>query len=187
MTIWLSSDLHFGHDRGFIYEPRGFSSVQENDEVILERFNSVVRPDDELYLLGDLMLNDNEHGLEYLSNLNGKLHILYGNHDTDVRKELYHTLPNLVEDLGYAGMMKYKKWRFYLSHYVTITDNLNDVSKPWEQVKCLYGHTHQKTNFYSDNPLLYHVGVDSHNCYPVSIDQVIENIKDKFLECKEQL
>jgi calcineurin-like phosphoesterase family protein len=186
--IYVSSDLHFGHDRGFIYEPRGFSSIQEHDEAIIERFNSVVRPDDDLYLLGDQMLGDNEHGLDCLRQLNGKLHILFGNHDTDTRKGLYLLdLSNAVEILGYAEMLKYRKWRFYLSHYPTITDNLNDISKPWEQVKCLYGHTHQKTNFYNDNPLLYHVGVDSHDCYPVSIDQIVEDIKMKFLECKEML
>lgn len=187
MTIWLSADTHFNHNRSFVYEPRGFSTVQESDEAIIERFNSVVRPEDDLYLLGDLMLGDNEIGMECLRQLNGKLHILYGNHDTDVRKELYNTLPNVVEVLGYAGMFKHNKWRFYLSHYPTITDNLNDISKPWEQVKCLYGHTHQKTNFYNDNPLLYHVGVDSHDCYPVNIDQVVRDIKDKFLECKNML
>lgn len=186
-NIYLSSDTHFGHDRGFIYEPRGFSNIQEHDEIIVEKFNSIVRPEDDLYLLGDQMLGDNEHGLNCLRQLNGKLHVLWGNHDTDVRKELYKTLPNVVEILGYAGMFKYRKWRFYLSHYPTITDNLNDFSKPWEQVKCLYGHTHQKTNFYNDNPLLYHVGADSHDCYPVSIDQIIEDIKAKFLECKEML
>ena len=187
LVFFRPSLTHFGHDRGFIYTPRGFSSIQENDETIIEKFNSVVRPEDDLYLLGDLMLGDNEHGLNCLRQLNGNLHILWGNHDTNVRKELYETLPNVVEIFGYAGMLKYRKWRFYLSHYPTITDNLNDISKPWEQVKCLYGHTHQKTNFYNDNPLLYHVGVDSHNCYPVSIDQIVEDIRAKFLECKNML
>lgn len=185
--IYVSSDTHFGHDRGFIYTPRGFKSIQENDEIIIERFNSIVRPDDDLYLLGDQMLGDNEYGLNCLRRLNGKLHIFWGNHDTDVRKQLYWDLPNLAEGYGYAGMLKYRKWRFYLSHYPTITDNLDDVSKPWQQVKNLYGHTHQKTNFYNDNPLMYHIGVDSHDCYPVSIDQVIEDIKCKFQECKELL
>lgn len=185
--IYLSSDLHFGHDVGFLYMPRGFSNIQEHDEAIIERFNSIVQPEDDLYLLGDQMLGDNEYGLDCLLRLNGKLHILWGNHDTNARKELYYTLFNVVETLGYAEMLKYKKWRFYLSHYPTITDNLDDVSKPWQQVKCLYGHTHQQTNFYNDNPLMYHVGVDSHNCYPVSIEQIIDDIRYKFQECKEKL
>ena len=43
----------------------------------------------------------------------------------------------------------------------------------------LYGHTHQQTNFFNDNPFMYHVGVDSHDCYPVSIDEIIYDIKEK--------
>lgn len=187
LVFFRPSLTHFNHDRDFIYEPRGFSTIQENDEIIVERFNSIVRPDDDLYLLGDLMLGDNEVGLDCLRQLNGNLHILWGNHCTDVRKELYKTLPNVVETLGYAGMFKYKKWKFYLSHYPTLTGNFDLEQKPWEQVECLFGHTHQKTNFYNDNPLLYHVGVDSHDCYPVSIDQIIEETKAKFLECKQML
>ena len=185
--IYFTSDTHFNHNREFIYIPRGFSSIEEHDNIIIQNFNQIISSDDDLYILGDLMLGDNTYGLKCLKKLNGKLHIVYGNHCTDVRKELYKTLPNVVEILGYAGMLKYKKWRFYLSHYPTITDNLNDFSKPWEQIKCLYGHTHQKTNFYNDNPLLYHVGVDSHNCYPVSIDQVVEDIENKFQECAQML
>lgn len=30
-------------------------------------------------------------------------------------------------------------------------------------------------------------GLDSHNCMPVSVEQVIEDIKDKVKECKELL
>ena len=118
--IYLSSDLHFGHDVHFLYTPRGFFNIREHDEAIIERFNSIVQSEDDLYLLGDLMLGDNEHGLNCLRQLNGKLYIVYGNHCTDARKELYKTLPNVVEILGYAGMLKYKKWRFYLSHYLII-------------------------------------------------------------------
>ena len=133
------------------------------------------------------MLGDNEHGLSCLRQLNGNLHILWGNHDTNVRKELYETLPNVVEIFGYAGMLKYHKWRFYLSHYPTIVNNFDDETKPWQKLVCLFGHTHQTENFYNNNLFLYHVGVDSHNCYPVSIDQVVEDIKAKFLECKNML
>ena len=61
--IFLTSDTHFGHDRDFIYEPRGFLSVKESDEEIIRRWNSIVRPDDIVYLLGDVMLNDNDNGI----------------------------------------------------------------------------------------------------------------------------
>jgi calcineurin-like phosphoesterase family protein len=62
--IFITSDLHFGHDRGFLYEPRGFSNIESHDETVIQNWNSVVEPEDEVYILGDLMLNDNSHGIE---------------------------------------------------------------------------------------------------------------------------
>lgn len=181
--ILFSSDLHFGHDRAFLYQPRGFETIEEHDAELIRRFNRVVDYNDDLYILGDLTLGDKEHGFDCISQLHGKLHIVYGNHDTDARKEMYEQLPNVVEIIGHAGMLKYRKWRFYLSHYPTFINNLDDTSKPWQQVKCLYGHTHQQTDFYNDNPLMYHVGVDSHDCRPVYIDVIIDDIKQKMQEC----
>ena len=46
----------------------------------------------------------------------------------------------------------------------------------------LYGHTHQTDNFYKDNPFMYHVGLDSHNCNPVSAEEVSEDIHNKVQE-----
>jgi calcineurin-like phosphoesterase family protein len=51
----------------------------------------------------------------------------------------------------------------------------------------LFGHTHQTKNFYNDIPFMYHVGMDSHNCTPVLLDDAIEEMKNKVQECKEQL
>ena len=79
MSVFFTSDTHFGHDRGFLWAPRGFESSQEHDEEVIRRWNEVVGPEDTVYLLGDLMLNDNEHGIECLKRLNGHINILYGN------------------------------------------------------------------------------------------------------------
>ena len=144
-----------------------------------------MRPNDDLYLLGDLMLGDNEHGLDCLRQLNGNLHILWGNHCTDVRKELYKTLPNVVETLGYAGIFKYNKWRFYLSHYPTLTANYDDYDKPFRvRLWNLYGHTHSKNifEFMDRGWQSYNIAVDAHDCCPVSIDQIIKDIKQYYLQ-----
>lgn len=67
--IYVTSDLHFGHAKQFIYEPRGFPNIVDHDEEIIKRWNELVQPEDEVYILGDLMLKDNEHGLECLKRL----------------------------------------------------------------------------------------------------------------------
>ena len=182
--IFVTSDLHFGHDREFIYKPRGFSSIQEHDEAIIERWNSIVRPEDEVYVLGDLMLGDNAHGIECLNRLNGYILFVHGNHDTGVRAELYSE--NKCTDLGYAFYFKYKGYHFYMSHYPTFTANLEKESLKQCTIN-LFGHTHQQSNFYNDIPFMYHVGVDSHDCRPVLLDNALEEMKAKVIECQNFL
>ena len=180
-NIFATADLHFGHDRAFIWGARGFKSIEEHDAEIIKRWNEVVTAEDDVYILGDLMLGDNAHGIYCLSQLNGKLHILTGNHCTSARQKLYHTLENMVEFCGCATTIKYKKKQLYLSHYPTITSNME--ANPHQAVFNLYGHTHQTTNFYNGQPFMYHVGVDSHNCYPVLLDDVIIEIKNEIDAC----
>lgn len=184
--IYLSSDLHFGHQREFLYGPRGFTSIDEHDETIIQNWNSVVTNEDDVYILGDLMLGDNASGLKKLSRLNGKLHLVYGNHDTDVRKELYKTLPNVVEMCGWATTIKYHKYHFYLSHFPTLTGNLEAESLKQCSLN-LFGHTHQREKFYEDRPYMFHVGLDSNNNYPVLLDDIVEEMKNKVQECLNYL
>lgn len=185
--VWFSSDTHFCHDRGFLYEPRGFTSAKEMSEEIVKRWNSVVAPDDTVYLLGDVMLNDNDSGMEYLKQLNGKLFLIRGNHDTDARVKLYGSADN-VHDWGqYATTIKVNGYTFYLSHYPTMTSNMDNDAPIKRHVINLYGHTHQQTNFYQDIPFMYHVGLDSHDCYPVDAETVIADIIAKVNECQAQL
>lgn len=185
--IWLSSDLHFCHNRGFLYEPRGFKSVDEMNEAIVERFNAAgIQSDDEVYLLGDLMLNNNEKGLEYLRRLpKAHYHIVIGNHDTATRQALYRQLDG-VEEVSLAAYFKYNGYHFYCSHYPTLTGNLEKESLK-QMTLNLFGHTHSKDKFYEDRPYMYNVAVDAHNCSPVNIETIISDMKTKVKECLDQL
>lgn len=182
--IYFTSDLHLGHDQEFIWGARGFNSVSEMNEKIIARWNSRITKDDDVYVLGDLVMGGVEN-VELLKQLNGKIHIIYGNHDGPKKREAYAKLENVVE-CGWANMIKYKKYNFYLSHYPTITDNedIGEIVSPKECVINLFGHTHQFDDFYDTNDgynfRMYHVGVDSHDCFPIPIDEVIEEIKMVF-------
>lgn len=183
--IWLCSDWHFCHDREFVYSPRGFNSIEEMNETIVNKHNSVVLPEDDVYVLGDLMLNDNNKGIELIKRMNGKLHIAIGNHDTTPRIELYKTLPNVV-DVQYVYTFKHRKYNFYCSHYPTLTGNLEAESLHQIAIN-LYGHTHQTNKFYEDRPYMFHCGMDSNDCYPRNIDYIIDQCKNKVTECIEML
>lgn len=183
--IYLTSDLHFGHEREFLYGPRNFASIQEHDEAVITRWNEVIQEEDEVYVLGDLMLNDNEHGLKCLRQLNGRLHLVRGNHDTDARWKLYDELENVVEKENVITF-KYRKYHFYLSHFPTLTANLEKESLHQCTLN-LFGHTHDKRHFFEDRPYMYNVSLDAHNCVPVLLDDIIEEMKAKVKECVDML
>ena len=171
------------HDREFVWGARGYANVNEMNEAQVRKWNEVVSDEDEVWVLGDSMLGDFEQGLSYLKQLKGKIHVCLGNHDTSRREQAYR---DLGWDVQLCARMKYKKISFYLSHYPTITHNI-DEKELWQVVVNLYGHTHQTTNFYHDDPWMYHVGVDSHDGYPVSMDQVLADIRAEMKKCEAML
>lgn len=118
--------------------------------------------------------------MKLLKALHGNKHIVLGNHDSEKRAKLYR---ELTDDISYAMQIKmggrgFGKGIFYLSHYPALTCGADDHSRQ-NIVRNLHGHTHQKTNFLTESPWVYHVGVDSHNCYPVSEDEIFEEMRKK--------
>ena len=181
--IWITSDLHFCHSRDFLWKPRGFNSEWEMNEAIIKNWNSVVGSEDDVYVLGDLMLNNNEEGLHCLKQLKGKIHIIRGNHDTEARIPLYKSCYNVVE-LCEGKYLNYNNYHFYLSHYPCLCSNYDDDKPLKAKMINLCGHVHTKDKFADIHMgLIYHTELDAHNNTPVSLDAIVADIKN-YLERK---
>lgn len=177
--IYVTSDLHLCHDKEFLYEKRGFTNIWDMNTAILQNWNNIVNPEDDVYLLGDVMLNNNKIGLNILKNLKGKIHIICGNHDTAARIESYKNCWNVVE-VCYGLPLKYKKWHFFLSHYPTLTANMDDGKAIQQHIINLCGHSHTQDRWADwEKGTIYHVELDAHNNTPVLIDDIIEDLKNK--------
>lgn len=84
MAVWFASDHHFGHENIRRYEARlrgHFSSADEMNDAILDIHNSLVDPDDTVYLLGDLAMGDFARSITWAERLNGRKLLVAGNHD----------------------------------------------------------------------------------------------------------
>ena len=184
--IFVTSDTHFGHDREFIWGPRGFASSEEHDKTIVANWNSVVFPEDTVYVLGDLMLGDNVKGTECINQLNGNIYVIRGNHDTDNRWNNVYANIEKLNLIGWADVIHYKKYHFFLSHFPTNTTNIEAESLKQCTLN-LFGHTHSKEKFREDIPFYYNVALDAHNNCPVLLDNIIEEMKEKYNECLEFL
>ena len=90
MNMWITSDTHFGHNKEFIYKARGFNSLYDMEEYIIQDWNSKVQDDDIVYHLGDFALGMDEHRLNnIISRLKGTIYLVRGNHDTDNKLKFY--------------------------------------------------------------------------------------------------
>lgn len=179
--IFITSDTHFGHDKDFLFGPRGFSSWMEHGEAIVRNWNSIVKPGDDVWHLGDVMLSKHNEtqALEWVNSLNGNIHLILGNHDTDSRISiLKDACPNIVS-YDYAYRMKVSGVNMFLSHFPALTSNEGHGHNIYNSIISVHGHTHQKDTFV-DNICMYHAGMDSHGCFPVNIDEIVSDIKKNF-------
>jgi calcineurin-like phosphoesterase family protein len=85
INTWVTADLHLGHDNiiKFTREDgsplRNFSSIQKHDQTIIDNHNSLVKPEDRVYILGDVVMN--KKFLYKVGQLTGRLVLVKGNHD----------------------------------------------------------------------------------------------------------
>ena len=86
-NIFFASDHHFGHANILTFKRddgtplRDFASVEEMDEHIVQCHNSVVRPGDKVYFLGDVAMSKKSSALHVLARMNGEKVLIKGNHD----------------------------------------------------------------------------------------------------------
>lgn len=170
--------IFVSHDRSFLYQPRGFNNIYSMNDAIIRKWNDTVNIDDDIYLLGDVMLNDDEYGIKCLKSLKGNIHIIRGNHDSDNRIKLYKNCYNVVE-VCEGKFLKYKNYHFYLSHYPAITANYDDDKPLKAKTISLCGHYHTKDKFIDMNKgVIYHCELDAHNLSPIKIDDIITDIQN---------
>jgi len=127
MSVYITSDLHLGHK--LASENRGFGSIKEHDDAVLESISSVVNKRTLLWVLGDVAMD--RDALLRFKEIRCRKKLVAGNHDD------YHSDYNNIFENIY-GMTKYKK--MWLTHCPI---------HPQEMYRCLaniHGHIHKGGN-----------------------------------------
>lgn len=168
MTTWFTSDIHFNHRNIIRLCDRPFDDIVEMNESIIENFNAVVRPDDDLYILGDVNFKGNADKL--IPRLNGYKFLIEGNHDKDYDPTLFEEIYQLHEiNVPVHG----RSYRFVLCHYP-----LAEWNGFYKRAIHLHGHQHNKPVYNeqmrSQKLYRYDVGVDANGFYPVSAEQIVK-------------
>ena len=137
------ADCHFFHEAlNTQMDRRGFSSVEAMNTYMLRKWNTKVRPNDEVVILGDLSWGKPDETNALLKQLNGRLYLIEGNHDRFLRNTAYDS-GRFVWIKPYEEL-KDNKRKVILSHYPIMCYNgqyhLNDKGDP--KTYMLYGHVH---------------------------------------------
>jgi calcineurin-like phosphoesterase family protein len=169
VNIFFSSDLHLGHENTFLKFKREddktplrpFTSIDEMNNAIITRHNSVVKPEDHWWCGGDVVIN--KKYLPLVKELNGHKRLILGNHDIwDVQKFLE------------AGFEKVQGYRVFVDQFIMSHIPLHE-SNVTTRFKCnVHGHTHSN---YINDPRYLCICVEHTDYTPLHMDEVLDRIR----------
>lgn len=175
--IYYTSDLHLGNNNIINHENRPYKSVEEMDAALIVNWNSRVKSEDDVYVLGDFSFKGATKTIKYLEQLNGHIHLIRGNHDFFMSQKTFK------DYLNTSGEDEDNPWIMSEGHYAHITDGEYELilcHYPilyWENKEKgsihLYGHVHSYRDCSKMAPNSYNVGVDVNDYYPVTLEELM--------------
>lgn len=194
MTTWFTSDTHFGHRRILeLGQGRPFETIEEHDSALASNWNSVVKPEDTVYHLGDVALGPWEAGLGTIKGLNGYKRFVPGNHDRIFSQEKpgrrENSLPAFAaafdEILDEMFEIELEGVTFRVSHFPSLEilfgdrkDRFLNLRPTDDGTPIIHGHTHQGgiVTETAKGTLQISVGVDANNWTPVTAESILARL-----------
>ena len=78
---WITSDWHLGENRWDIMQRPGFKDQQHMIDYLVDLHNAMVKPEDLVYVVGDVIFKEAPEFLEQVDRFNGEKLVVRGNHD----------------------------------------------------------------------------------------------------------
>lgn len=183
MAVLFTSDLHLGHE--LVAVKRGFSSSESHDAAIAEYWDELVKPDDHLWILGDICLARWRYALDFIKERPGVKHLIAGNHDpvhSMHRKSWKMQKPfhEVFESVSTFARRTIEGQEVLLHHFPYNTDHTEEVRYTQYRLKdqgrwLLHGHTHGPERLHGHE---IHVGLDAWNLQFVTLETIQQLIRE---------
>lgn len=170
--IWFTSDHHFFHKNIIGYCSRPFADLPEMHQELIHRWNSVVEPEDSVWILGDFSFNKHAKTNEILDQLHGSKNLVKGNHDFSTTKWRINKLVHSAQVMIGSELVDLSHYPFKPQQPDEDTRYL-DRRLPDNGQWLLHGHVHK---VYQARRKMINVGVDVWDYRPVSLDQILDLI-----------
>ena len=168
--IYFTADLHFYHDKVIKFADRPFQNIEQMNKTLIKNWNSKIKSNDEIYILGDFTMKGHALAQEILYQLKGRKHLIKGNHDGFINSPHFENY--LFESISDYKEINYMNTQFILFHYPIL-----EWDSFFRGSIHLHGHQHNHADYNLQNLQngirRYDVGVDANNMSPVSADEII--------------
>lgn len=171
MTIFATSDIHFGHDNIIKYCNRPYTNIDEMNTALTANWNSVVSQDDVVYIIGDVCMGQLDKSVPWVHRLNGHKILIRGNHDKKACKRA--DFCSAFDSIHDYFELKDNGDTFIMSHFpFAIWDGAHKGTMH------LHGHSHHSYHpglpTTLDKGKLLDVGIDGkgYDYTPISITQI---------------
>ncbi len=153
---YIISDLHIGHTDIHEKWRKDYCSQSDHDEDMVRAWNTVVKKNDIVKVLGDFIIG--RKNLPYIDQLNGQIHWILGNHDPKITDHILQSYPR-ISYVG--GVMPYKG--AVLSHVPIHPD---EFSYRWDFN--IHGHIHDPAQSpgVRDDSRYFNVNADVMGIFP---------------------
>jgi len=182
MTTFVASDIHFNHLNILKYCPhRGgpdtdWDKVAKMNELIISNWNSLVKPEDDIFIIGDVAMGQIEKAPALISRLNGLKYLIKGNHDKTLTKKqadgtrysdgLFASVHDYLETFHKVDG---KKHFLCMSHFpMSHWNGMNQGSM------MIHGHLHGSPSGLTGR--IKDVGIDTNNLFPYVLDDVVREL-----------
>jgi calcineurin-like phosphoesterase family protein len=185
MAVWFWSDPHFFHKNVIRLCDRPFDSLDHMHETLIERYNSVVKPEDSCVWVGDCFFTKNTERVRPIMNrLNGMKALIRGNHDHSPQKMLNLGFSTVQDEMW----MTVAGRTVQVCHYPFRHDRVFSREPVGWLVSLFNKKPHADLRYLERRPLAHgqylihghthssqksiHVGVDANNFTPVSLEEI---------------
>lgn len=180
---WIYSDPHYYHNNVIKYCSRPFKDVEEMHEIMIKKHNEYISKHDKVFILGDISFGGKEDTAKIISQLQGSLVLIMGNHDRSKSRTWFL-------ECGFDEVIKYP---IILNNSIILSHEPLYLNAYMPYVN-IHGHLHGNilldsnaykeimTKWISKYDIKFNkyinVCLENNDFYPFSLDTLIEGIQE---------
>ncbi|MBR6184885.1 MAG: metallophosphoesterase [Clostridia bacterium] len=174
---YICADLHFNHKNIIAYENRPWPDREAMNQGLIANWNAVVKPEDTVFVLGDVGFCSIAKAKELVGQLNGHKVLIMGNHDRDRSVKTW-------QEIGFEIV---SPWPIVYNEYIVMMHEPPTYFNEATPYFYIYGHVHGCPDYQDHTEHSACVSVERLNYFPAKLEYVINGTAYAHRQIRKEL